>query len=368
MHKRKVTIILAGGHAGATAYALSEALLRVANISCDIHFIGAKSALEGRKVPTYEQQALPLIGVVYHGIDAGRLQRRFSLYTIPAILKIPVGFFQAVKLVCKINPDIVLSFGGFVGFPVVLAAKLLGRKIIIHEQTIVYGRANKASEFFADKIALARKASQMFFNSAKTVITGNPVSLEILGVAEKAKLNSPPVIFITGASRGSQVINETLSSCLPRLLAKYKVIHQAGDPELEKYRLFKKNLGPLGKNYIPYGAILPGMWGKVMEEADVVVGRAGANMITELMVIKRPAILIPIPWTFADEQTKNAEMAKRFGIARIIPQDELTPVRLEIEIEAIINNYSQILTNVKDKISPDLNAAENLTNLILEFL
>lgn len=359
---------MTGGHAGATAYALSEALRKDKNFNWKIHFIGARSALEGKSVATYEQEVLPTIGVTYHGIDAGRLQRKFSVNTIPSILKIPVGLVQAIRLVLKINPDIILSFGGFVGFPVVLAGKLIGKKVVIHEQTAVYGRANKASEIFADRIALSRKTSAKHFDLKKAEVIGNPVSAEITSIKHKKTLASPPVILVTGGSRGSQIINETVALILPKLLSNFKVIHQVGDVEKDKYLMLKDNLGELGSNYEVFGVIPPTKWYQMIEKSDMIVSRAGANIVSELMVVKRPAILVPIPWTFADEQNKNALSAKEFGIARILPQEKLTPENLLAEIEAVMKNWEKIVKETSLKKSPDINASKALVDLLISVI
>ena len=359
------TLVLTGGHAGATAYALVQALKKNKTFNWKIHFIGASSAFEGKNVSTFGKKVLPPIGVAYHSITSGRLQRRFSAHTIPSLLKIPVGFVEAFGLIRKINPDIILSFGGYTSFPVVVVGKLLGKRVILHEQTSAYGRANRFSQVFADKIALSRGESKKHFDSDKVLVTGNPVSEEICSVKPKKNLGSPPTIFVTGGSRGAQIINETLAIIAPKLLSRFKIIHQVGEADYDKYVLLKDSLEDLGKNYDVFGVIPPAKWYQYIEISDFIISRAGANMISELLVVKRPSILIPIPWSFGDEQNKNALFAKEFGIARILPQDKLSPQTLMMEIDKLLDNWKDMVDAAGSKQSPDVKASENLVNLLI---
>lgn len=366
--KDKIKVVLTGGHAGATAYAFAQTLRKDTSINCDLFWIGAKRAVEGSSHPTFEQKALPLVGIKIFAITAGRIQRRFTHHTIPSILKIPVGFFQAFKLVLRIRPKAIVSFGGFASFPVVVIGYLMRIPVIIHEQTIVYGRANKVASFFVKKIALSRKESLKYFDRSKCEITGNPVSEEILKVGPKVKMGNPPTIFITGGSRGSEKINETVGLILPKLLSKYIVVHQVGEASLDKFKKVRESLGEMSHNYKVYGILEPKNWAEEINIADIIVSRAGANFVSELLIIKRPAILIPIPWTFMDEQTKNAEYAKEFGIASILLQRDLTPQRLLETIDQTFGKWKTIIDKVSQKRSPDVGASKRLVSLLKEYL
>jgi len=313
MQKTSKVIVFTGGHAGSTAYAVISELLRNHDYEFQIHFIGANSALEGTKVQTFESQFLPKLGVIYHGVSTGRLQRKFTFRTIPSILRIPFGFFQTFGMLKRIKPDLVFSFGGFASFPVVFWAKLFSIPVILHEQTAAIGRANKLAIRFADKILLARSESLPYFNSQKTIVTGNPVSPDVANVGFKTKVGNPPVIFITEGSRGSRKINENFIDILPKLLTKFKVIHQVGSLGKVRFERIKAGFGELGKSYTVYGVIDPKDWAKILSKSDIIVSRAGANIVSEIIVIKRPAVLIPIPWSYEDEQTKNAKIASSDG-------------------------------------------------------
>jgi len=175
-------LLMTGGHAGSTAYALIKHL----RSRCDwsLTFIGAESAVVGKSVATLESIVLPKLGVTYVPLRAGRLQMRLTFWGLVSLLKIPVGILQALFLVKKISPDIILSFGGFVGFPVVLAGYLWKIPVIAHEQTAVIGRANLWSLPFIRALAISRDTSRKFipqyFDQQKIYLTGNPVNPDIL--------------------------------------------------------------------------------------------------------------------------------------------------------------------------------------------
>lgn len=361
-----IRVVLTGGHAGATAYALAQALKKDTSNSWDLYWIGSKKAVEGSSFPTFEEKVLPSLGVKVFNITAGRIQRRFTRHTISSILKIPVGFVQAFGLVNKVKPKVVVSFGGFASFPVVVSAFIKRIPVIIHEQTIVYGRANKAASIFANKIALARQESLKYFDKAKCEIIGNPVSEEILGVMVKKTPSKNPTIFITGGSRGSENINEVIGLILPKLLTKYTIVHQVGEANLEKFQNVRDRLGELSKKYMVHGILEPKKWAEEINKSDIIISRSGANFISELLITKRPTILIPIPWTFMDEQTKNAKSARDFGIASILLQKDLTPDNLLDKINETFNNWENIVKRVKDKKSPDIGASGRLVALLKE--
>src|SRR3989344_6440377 len=145
----------------------------------EIVYVGRKTTMEGDSSPSAESQILPKMGVKFIPIVAGRLQRSFTLYTVPALLKIPVGFLQSIYIILREKPDVVVSFGGYVGVPVVFVSWLWSIPILIHEQTLVSGLANKISGLFADKVAVSFNMEHSF-NKEKVILTGNPIRKEIL--------------------------------------------------------------------------------------------------------------------------------------------------------------------------------------------
>ncbi|MBI4157312.1 glycosyltransferase [Candidatus Woesebacteria bacterium] len=359
-----LSIVFAGGHAATTAYSvLGE--IKSLGLPWEVHFIGAKSAVEGKRVPTLESKLFVGEGVKFHGLIAGRIQRRFTFWTIPSLFKIPVSFVHAFILLRRIKPKVILSFGGFVGFPVIAVGKLLGIPTILHEQTAAAGRANRASSFFAQTVTLARKCSRKYFAPKKTKVIGNPILPFFAKIKPKRSLGAPPTIYITAGSRGSVTINSAVFEILKKLLADFKVIHQAGPLEKSKFKKMKDNLPvALSDNYRVFGQTKPERLKEIYSQADMVISRAGANSVAEIIAARRPAILIPIPWSYLDEQSKNARFAARFGIARILNQGALTGRKLLKEILMLKEDWEKIQSNVKNKKSPDINASKLMVDIL----
>jgi UDP-N-acetylglucosamine--N-acetylmuramyl-(pentapeptide) pyrophosphoryl-undecaprenol N-acetylglucosamine transferase len=362
-------IILTGGHAATTALAVIEELIRrKEKFSWEIYWVGTKYAIEGKKTPTLEFDIFPKKGVVFKPIVAGRLQRRFTLWTIPSLLKIPFGFFHALFVVVSIRPKVILSFGGFAAFPVVLAGWILRVPVLLHEQTATAGRANLLSFHFAKKILLAREESVSDFPRNKTKVVGNPVLTQIAEIVPKQSLGIPSVIFVTCGSRGSQNVNRIIDKNFEELLSKYYLIHQTGHLDFRYFEERKKNLPKnLKVNYEVYGRVDPMQIDNLYRQADLIIARAGANTVSEIMVSKRPAILIPIPWSFRNEQQKNAEYAQKFGIVKVLTEKEAEDKLLE-EVEKTFDNWKEIIEKVKNKKTPDIKAAESVVDEIEEII
>lgn len=368
IYEEKSDIVLTGGHAATTAVAVVEEIISE-NLNWNLYWLGVKNAIEGTKVATLESEVLPKLGVKFIPLTTGRIQRRFTFWTIPSILKIPVGIIQAFFLLLKIRPKIILSFGGYASFPVVVSARMLNIPVVIHEQTSVAGRSNLASGKFASQIAISRVESEKYYGSMRCILTGNPVMKEITKINPKLKLAKIPTIFVTGGSRGSQKINEALEGVLKRLLSKYKIIHQAGGLDYLKFSDIKQKLPKaLRDNYNVFVRVNPLEVYKTYKISDIVVARAGANTVSEIMTIKRPAILIPLPLSYLDEQLKNARIAHDMGVAKIINQKDLTPEVLFRAIEESIKNYSSIVNKVRFKNSPDKGGAKNVVRVLKGFV
>lgn len=363
--KSNPKIVFTGGHAATTALAVIQKIKEQGHI-WTIYWIGPGRAIEGKKVAPIELSLLPDLGVHVKKITAGRVQRKWTVHTIPSILKIPFGFIHAFYLLLTIRPQVVVSFGGYAAFPVILAAYILGIPTILHEQTMAVGLANKLSGLFADKIALAREVSRKFFPKGKTVVTGNPITKELLTVAPKAKLSARPVIYVTGGSRGAQVINKALDEVLEALLVDYQIIHQSGDLDIEYFQERKRKLpDTLDKNYEVFSFVEPWKIQEVYSRADMLVSRAGANTVAEILLTRRPAVLIPIPWSRFNEQYENAKMARSAGIAVILSQEELTGVSLRAHIEKVRSNWvSMAGSKASEESALDRAASEKMVELI----
>lgn len=362
MPKSKNTkILLTGGHAATMGIAVTLELKKRFP-DANIVFVGSKSAVPGTKATTTEFKVYPSLGIKFYPIMAGKLQTKFTRNTIPLALLIPVGFLQALVLLLQLKPGVILSFGGFASFPIVFWGRFLGISVIVHEQTVVFGRASKASAPFATKIALARKESLKFFPNYKSVVTGNPLLPGILSIKPKIAPSKDKVIFINVGSRGSEFIGDEIYKVLPELLKKYEIYHIAGENNFQRYKDY------VNKKYHVFPFVDPRDIGKFYEKADVVIGRAGASTVSEILYLKRPALLIPLPRTFMGEQYKNAEYAKDFGVAKVMSETEVTPISLISSIDNIFLNWSKIVAKVRDKESPDASATEKIVNLISDYI
>lgn len=366
MPKKSKNIVLTGGHAATTALSTIEEILRSWK-GVEVYWIGSKRAFEGKKTLSIEAEIFPKKGIKFEPIIMGRLQRKFTLWTIPSLIKFPFGFIHGLFLLLKIRPKIILSFGGFASFPIVFWSFFLRIPLILHEQTSAAGRANRFASPFAQKIALARGSSKKYFPSKKTVEVGNPLMTQIANIAPRENVSEPPVVFITGGSRGARTINDLIEGGLDKLLKKYLVIHQTGALDFEKFNNMRSKMKKeLKKRYEVYSVIDPMEMDNLFRQADVVVSRAGANSVSEIIATKRPAILIPIPWVYLNEQQKNAEFAESLGIAEILLQSEATPEKLIEGIEKIVKDKSKIVKNAKT-FDGDKKASLKLVKLLKKY-
>lgn len=362
--KNNIKIIFTGGHARATAYSIIQEIKK-RHSDWTMYWAGSRDVLVGKHVQSMESTMFPKIGVKFLPIISGRIQRRFTWWTIPEFLKIPVGFVFAIYHLLHIKPTLLVSMGGFAAFPMVVMARFLKVKIIIHEQTSAAGRANILSAKFADKIALAREESKKYFDSKKCIVTGNPISGEVRKIKVKKSISERPTLLVTGGASGSQKINNALKEVLLKLLAKFNVIHQAGDYQYAEFTTLKKTLPKIMQNkYQVFSTIYPWEWSGVLEKADVVVSRAGANIVSEIMLTKIPALLIPIPFSYLNEQVKNATSAAQFGIATVLDEENLSSRNLFNKILETIERWNEINKNTSGKVSPDINAHKKVVDLI----
>ncbi|MBI2599740.1 UDP-N-acetylglucosamine--N-acetylmuramyl-(pentapeptide) pyrophosphoryl-undecaprenol N-acetylglucosamine transferase, partial [Candidatus Daviesbacteria bacterium] len=331
----------------------------------EVIYVGRKNTMEDFRGDSVESKLLPTVGVKYKTIIAGRLQRSFSIYTIPSLLKIPIGVIQALNIIFSEKPDVILSFGGYVAVPVVFTGWLFSIPIIVHEQTLVSGLANKISSLFADKVALSFDEGS---GNNRVIYTGNPIRKEIVRPIEKlpaefsnifkrAKEDKLPVILVMGGNQGSHLINITLEKVLGNITEIAYVIHVSGDNKFADFERLKKvkNERYIVKKWI--GREI----GKVLEGVDLVISRAGANTLTELSFLGKPTLAIPLQMFFQNEQMKNAEFFESAGLVRVLPQSKLSGGSLLENVKAMIKDLERLTlkaTEAKKVINKD--AAQRL--------
>lgn len=320
-------IVIVGGH-------LAPALGVIDSLSSEdsVVFIGRKHALEGDKSLSLEYQEITKRNLPFHTLTAGRLQRTFSIQTLPSLSRMPVGVFQALKYLRGVKPDVVLAFGGYLSVPVGFAAKLLSVPLVIHEQTLEAGLANKLVARFATKICISWENSRSFFPTEKVVLTGNPLKqfkstnyqLPFSKADEKL-----PLLYVTGGSTGSHVINQLIEDSIGELTKSFRVIHQTGSSEefndFERLTTFRESMPRENKDRYDIHKYISSMHiGTIMKSVSIVLSRSGINTISELIFFGKPALLIPLPHGQKGEQLKNARFLEQLGLARVLLQQNAT--------------------------------------------
>ena len=371
-----------GGHISAVQSLISELQKRYELTNDNFLYIGGDLGMENEKPGnSLEQNKFKNADFNCKYIRAGKLQRQFSLNSLILLFRTFLGFIDSYKIMKNtMMPGIILSTGGFVSVPVCIIGKLLKAEIYLHEQTSTVGLANKIVSKISKEIFITFPTSQKYFPQEKTTHTGNLLRPEIFNktgigsTADKLKSmlerqNQYPVVYISGGSLGSHIINQTVKDSLRNLLEKVQLIVQTGDNKsLKDYDLLiqeVKKLSPEKKNrvhitkYVQREEI-----GYVFKNIDMFVGRAGANTVYEVGLFEIPSIFIPIPWVTHNEQYENAKILKDYGLAEIVNEGELTPEKLVHCITTFVKKNHDIDT-VKLKNIFVTNASEKIIDHIL---
>ena len=321
--------------------------------------------------------ALQQEGVKTHTIFSGKLRRYFSLQNIVDILfKIPAGFVQSFFLLLFNRPKLIFSKGGSGSLAVLAAARLLYIPVFLHESDSVPGMSNQIASKWAKKIFISFEKTG-FFNSENTTVTGNPTRKELLeGDIQKAKevlgltLGKPVLLFL-GGSQGAQAVNDSILSMLGELINEYEIIHVTGN----------KNYGDVQKEaeiildkdhqqyYHRFGSLGEVQLKHAYRAADLIISRAGAGSIFEIAACGKPSILIPLPGSAQDHQSKNAYQYAASGAAIVVEQENLSPNFFIGKVQYLLAQPEK-LQKMKDaalRFSKPL-AAKALAREILEYL
>lgn len=325
-------VLITGAHF-TPAVALAQELKKTYGVA--VVYVGRKTTQEGDETPSAELKVIPALGIKFIPIITGRLQREFTKYSIPSLLKIPVGFLQAFFILFKEKPDVILSFGGYVALPLVFVGWLFSVPIIVHEQTLVSGLANRISGLFADKIAVS-----FMTQNPKAILTGNPLRRKILDCVKPYHPRGVNIL-ITGGNQGSHVINLAVEACLDKLTKIASTIHVTGNNKFNDFERLEKLQS---ERYIVKKWI-DDQWAQVLNKADLVISRAGINTLSELAYLGIPALVIPIP--FQDEQNKNAKFFENLGLVKILPQSKLSAESLLKNIKACLRDLDNLKLKAK---------------------
>lgn len=321
----------------------------------EIHYVGTEKGIE-REIVGKE-------GIPYHPISAGKLRRYLDIKNFTDTLRISKGFFQALGIIGRLKPQIVFSKGGFVSCPVVWAAKIRRIPVIIHESDITPGLANKLSIPFAKKVCFNFPETEKYLPKEKAVLTGLPVRKALLkGNADMGRslcgfTPSKPVIMVMGGSLGSELLNRTIRESLDTLLEKYQICHICGKGNVDSGY---KNL----KGYKQYEYVsdeLP----HIFATADMMISRAGATSLYEILALKKPNILIPLSRAASrGDQILNAASFKKQGFSLVIEEEELNKDLFVKSVESLNSNRdSYIKAMEKSKL---VDSTEKIMSLIVE--
>ncbi len=337
-------ILLTGGGTGGHVYplfAIAEELNRIADeekfIACKIYFASDKP---------YDKEALERLFITYVPVTAGKLRVYFSLRNIVDLFKTGFGVIGALWRMFRIYPDVVISKGGYVSFPILCAARFFRIPVIVHESDTVPGRVNVWAGKFARKIALSFPEAASYFDEARVSVTGQPVRKSIASPAREGAHSffdtdpTIPTIGIFAGSQGAQVINEAIIRILPELIEHYQVIHQTGE---KNFKEVTSDVGViLAENtkrnrYKPFPFLNDVQTKMLGGAATVIVGRSGSSLF-EIAAWGKPSVLIPYAAAHGDHQRKNAYHYARTGACVVIEEVNLTPSVLKNEIDTLIEH------------------------------
>lgn len=336
----KKIILTGGGTAGHVTpnIALIPALKEA---GFEVSYVGSYDGIEKKLIEE--------IGIPYYGISSGKLRRYKSVKNLSDPFRVMNGYRQARGLINKLKPDIVFSKGGFVSVPISLAAGHKHVPVILHESDMTPGLANKLAMKSATKICCNFPETVEMLPSDKAILTGSPIRAE-LSTGNKIKgldfcgfTADKPVILVVGGSTGALHVNEAIREILPKLLEKYQVAHLCGkdktDPAFNDI-----------KGYVQFEYVSDEMK-DLLAMADIVVSRAGANAICELLALNKPNLLIPLSAAASrGDQILNADSFKRQGYSSVLTEENMTSETLLSAIEELYTNrdtYIQTMASSK---------------------
>ncbi len=351
----KTVLIMAGGTGGHIFPALAVAK-ELQKQQCNIYWLGSHTGMEKNIVPQHN------IPIHYLAITGLRGNGKLGLLLAP--WRVTKAVLQAIKIIKKINPDVVVGLGGFASGPGGIAAKLLKKPLIIHEQNSIAGLTNRVLARFAKKVLQA--FPNAFAAKYKPILVGNPV--------RQALQNLPPPrvrswmqagqlnILILGGSQGALSLNQTVPNALRELIAnkQINVWHQCGEKHLAlttaAYQHSEVKLTPFIEDMA-----------EAYTWADLVICRAGALTVAELMAVGVPSILIPYPYAVDDHQTKNALYLVNNHAAHLIPPQQLTAEAIHSIVVFLLNNSSDLLEMAEKAYSlRKINATQDVANYCME--
>ena len=307
-----------------------------------------------------EKELAEKAGLDFCSVQSGKLRRAshwrglVSRENLADIARVPVGVAQSLRVLQKFRPDALLATGGYVSVPPTLAAFVLRVPILIHEQTVQVGLANKICALAATRIALSfADAARCLPRRARARAweTGNPIREIVFGGNKERAVarfgflpadDAFPGVYVTGGAQGARVVNSALEAILPDVLSRCRVLHQCGPAEAGHFAAFAQTLPPALRTRYWTAGFVGDEIGDVYALADLVVGRSGAGTVAEAAALGLPALYVPLVPTGGDEQTKNARRVVDAGGAILLPASDLSPARLLHEWDALLSDMARL--------------------------
>ncbi len=364
-------VIAAGGTGGhvVPALAVSDVLRRR---DVKVVWLGTRSGLEARMVPA--------AGFDIRWINVAGLRGKGLVDSLLAPVKLIGACVQCLSLIRKLKPRAVLGMGGFVSGPAGIAALVLRKPLVLHEQNAVPGMTNRHLSRFATRVFSAW--GNVFSDQVRSEVVGNPVREAIASLVTSAEISAQSStdsdevddlnkealkILIVGGSRGAAILNARVPEALSTIKFPVVVHHQCGAGNLDKVRsAFESSLSADLNISVSVDEFIDDM-ASAYQWADVVICRAGAMTVTELSALGKPSVLVPFPHAVDDHQTANAKRLSEHGAAVLLPQSEFTAARLVKELEALANNR-ELLSVMSHKARQQFQpaAAERVADALLE--
>lgn len=349
-------ILLTGGGTAGHVTPNIALIPSLKDLGYDIRYVGSYEGIE--------KSLIEDIGIPYHGIASGKLRRYFSMQNFTDPFRVLKGFFQADRIIKELKPDVVFSKGGFVSVPLVLAAGRNHVPAIIHESDMTPGLANRLCFKSAKKICCNFPETVSLLPSDKAVLSGSPIRHELLegsrdeGFKFTGLKGDKPVIMVIGGSLGAANVNAVIRRNLPALLKKYDIIHLTGKGKADE----GLNNTP---GYLQYEYIKDELK-DLFAISDIVISRAGANAICELLALKKPNLLIPLPSKSSrGDQLLNAESFKKQGYSMVLTEEDLTDELFLKTVDELCDN-KDTYTEAMSKSSQN-NAIETIISLIKDY-
>ena len=322
-------IVLTGG---GTAGHVTPNMALIPNLQeagYDIQYIGSYDGIE--------KDLITGIDIPYHSISSGKLRRYFDVKNFTDPFKVMKGYLQASKLLKQLKPDIVFSKGGFVSVPVVLAAKHRHIPCIIHESDMTPGLANKLAIPSATKVCCNFPETLNYLPNGKAVLTGSPIRQELFqgnkerGLSFCGFTSDKPVILVIGGSLGAVAVNNAVRESLDELLKHFQIIHLCGKGKVEPSLQQKQG-------YVQFEYIKKEL-SDLFACTDLMISRAGANAICEILSLRKPNILIPLSAAASrGDQILNARSFEKQGYSFVIEEESLTREALVQAVETVYEN------------------------------